>query len=358
MANIIIDTNIFRQANFNLNSASFRILDKYLELFEQEKAKLIIPNIILQEIIKVYKKDLDAKYSAYESSIKKLLKVQYIDDNLTHIKIDIDEQIKIFEKRFKKELNDRFGEQLVIENEAKFVDIKILVKKCINGEPPFSQDGKLGFRDAVIWEVVKNYVNNNMEKTIFISNDSDFINKETKKIHTNLLKELKNEIIVLNDLSELDLKLIIDKEKTKLIHYYAKALEDNALEEILKEFIDSNISDYVRRPIEYDNIELTFFNVNNINIIDIIKYNNNNLIIKVDFNLNLSYDAYIFKYDYYPISDNPNSLGDFEMIDSDWNESMMLASTELEYNISTLLTYNIDDEEIESIEIIDKQRKL
>ena len=358
MANIIIDTNIFRQANFNLNSASFQILDKYLELFEQEKAKLVIPNIILQEIIKVYKKDLVSKYSAYESSIKKLSKVQYINDKFFHIEIDIDEQVKIFKHHFTKELNDRFGEQLVIENEAKFVDITILIKKCINGDPPFSQDGKLGFRDAVIWEVVKNYVNNNIEKTIFISKDSDFINKETKKIHTNLLKELKNEIIVLNNLSELDLKLIIDEEKTKLINYYTKVLKGTTFEEIMKEFIDSNISDYIRRPIEYDNIELTFFNVNNINIIDIIKYNNNNLIIKVDFDLNLSYDAYIFKYDYYPISDNRNSLGDFEMIDSDWNESMMLASAELEYNLSILLTYNVENEEIESIEIVDKRRKL
>ena len=358
MANIIIDTNIFRNNNFNLESASFAILDKYVELFLDEKVKIIMPNIIMQEIKKVYKKDLKEKYSNYQSSVKKMGKVQYIEKEIPSLNIDIEQQAELFIYEFKNDLVDKFGEQIIFEIESDYINFSLIIEKCINGQPPFSSDGRLGFRDCIIWEVIKHYVNDFSEVLIFISKDSDFINKETKTLHASLNAELNKSIKIISELDELDLTTIMSEEESQLITTYQNIFKESFIAEHLKELIIENIDEYIDFPSAYDDVELTEFGIYNPKVINIVEYTNYSHIIKIEFDIEIRYNAFIFKTDYYSMLECKGMLGDFDIEDGNFNDYMALASVDIEYKMNTLFTFNIETEEIEDIQIVDAKRTL
>jgi len=215
-------------------------------------------------------------------------------------------------------------------------------------------DGKLGFRDSLIWEFVKYYVNNYQENVIFISKDSDFINKEDNKLYETLKKELSNDILVYNRLDELDLHTIIEEEYSQLIEKYQDYFDSDLISKTIKDDILDDIRDYVYFPSEYDDNDLTDFVVTNPVVVDIVDYRYNLHIIKIKFELNISYDAYIFKADWYAM--NKRNLGDFETTDEDYNDHYALVSAENTYDMSILLTYNKNTQEIEEFEIVNTQK--
>ncbi|MGO4708202.1 PIN domain-containing protein [Chryseobacterium sp. 2TAF14] len=184
--NIILDTNIFR-ADFFLKSKDFEVLFDYTE---KTHSNIILLDIVLQEIEKLYDEELKEKYEAFKKvnfDLKKLLSEQ----NLELIEIDFEKQKKIFKENLLEKCQISDYNEVFKLDDSVFANI---VKRAIYKEKPFKNNGT-GFKDAILWESIIKYLQHNQyQDIIFISNNvKDFADENNKnKLHPFLVDEIKH----------------------------------------------------------------------------------------------------------------------------------------------------------------------
>ncbi|AVQ98102.1 hypothetical protein OBCHQ24_03300 [Oceanobacillus iheyensis] len=204
---VVLDANVIKK-NFMLTSIDFNNLFDYLI---KTQSRLIIPQIVWEEIQNLYKQELKQRYDDYEDTYSKLnlLLMNSIDNN---VEINVDEKTTRYMDYIKYKL-DLKDEDIVKYKQEYLPEV---VNRAIYRIKPCSLKGE-EFRDTLLWLTVLDVAKDNLdEQLVLIShNTKDFAANNNKELlHPDLRKEVEDlnlEVQYYNSLSQ-----FIQKHATKI----------------------------------------------------------------------------------------------------------------------------------------------
>jgi hypothetical protein len=184
--NIVFDTNIFIQYP-KLSSKEFDVILDYLE---RTKSKIILPQIVLEELPVVYKRNL-IKKSEDANRYLKNLKQFIVGETVSDLQFDPDALTTKFMDNIKNKLKINFDEQVFPYKKEYFQES---IRRSINRIRPCSEKRE-EFRDTILWLSVLDIARLTDERNVvFISgNKKDFLaDAGNGQLHSDLLADVKN----------------------------------------------------------------------------------------------------------------------------------------------------------------------
>ena len=211
---IYLDTNIICQ-DYYFKGATAKL---FLESSKYFPAKIIIPEVVLDEVINRFYEDLNESYAKTIQDIAKLNKLTGKDID---IKLDMVSLVKDYDT-YLKNLIQQY--HIIIEGYPNIAHKK-LVKKALARHKPFKSNGS-GYRDALIWETIYSSLSLRKEKFYFLSANSKDFGREPE-IDPDLFEDSTN----LHDIK------IYNSIKSFMKEIGSKSLER-------KELIDNELATY------------------------------------------------------------------------------------------------------------------
>ncbi len=157
---VVLDTNILVQ-DFWLKSASSVIFFNALNLVP---AKLLIPEIVLHETINKYKENL---IQLVEQNLKTQNELSnHLKDDFRLPPIDIKISTEAYEKYLRSTLQNYNAIILAYPT----IDHKDVVKSILERQKPFRK-GDSGYRDFLIWQILKRLEVHGTEELVFLTNN-------------------------------------------------------------------------------------------------------------------------------------------------------------------------------------------
>ena len=207
---IVLDTNIFRE-DFLMNSFKFKILFDFLKKTE---SKIVVPQIIYQEIDALYRREIEEKISRIEKS-RDFLKKILVGGLKQDIELNINGEVKKYFTYFKERL--KIGEKNIIPYQDNYLDET--VKRALFRIKPCSEKGE-EFRDTLLWLTLLDIASSTDDKrVIFISkNVREFASKDGK-LDTYLFEDAKKRGVTIKYYKSLDDFI---KDKAKQIDFITK----------------------------------------------------------------------------------------------------------------------------------------
>lgn len=235
---IILDTNII------LNDFFFKSNDmkKLLKYNRHEPVDLCITKFNYYEILKKYRDKIRPLVKKVKSTKSDLIKLEASEIiNFEYLKAD-----KIATKY------KNFFDKIIEENNINIIDFPTshditekISLKYFNNKKPFDEN-KVSFQDAIIWESILEYCNDNEPDNIaFISNNhKDFANKDQNSIHEDLAEDVQN-LAYYNSLSA-----FLENEEDNLREYFVDKFEydEQLLKDEIKLFLERN--DYLQNTVD------------------------------------------------------------------------------------------------------------
>jgi len=183
MEHIILDTNIFLKENF----LEGKRIKELLKLSEEEKIKIVLTKITVEEVKNNYRK-LSQQALTNLAIFRKPFESRVLRNNSIgkHLYDRIDK------KEVEKEFNDEF-DAILITSKVLIIDyselnIKNVFDKYFKQEYPFNGgDKKSEFPDAFALELIERWCIENNQKCTIFSSDKDFLNFKSR--HLNITKD-------------------------------------------------------------------------------------------------------------------------------------------------------------------------
>jgi hypothetical protein len=196
---IAIDSNVIFH-DFHLTNPSSQLLLKFAR---ETRTRLLIPRIVLDETFN----NFDREIRLAADSINKLLR----DDSP---KIDINEEITRFKSKFEAKLRKGLNAEILNIPE---IAHDALVKRAMMRKRPFNQQGS-GYRDALIWFSLLEFLKNTNDTICFVTNDiKAFWNDKRDALHPDLIEDLaladlhKESVSIFANVEDLNAKIIKPK---------------------------------------------------------------------------------------------------------------------------------------------------
>jgi hypothetical protein len=181
--NVVLDSNIYC-SDFFMGSKRFEILFDYLK---KTNSKLIVPQIVYQEIAAVYERELLSKMNKFNKSFDDFGRM-LVDKPAEKINVDVKEQSKKYLIYFLNKLNIK--EEGIIPYKDEY--LKDIIKRALLRERPCTEKGE-EFRDVLIWLTVLDSARaSNGKELIFISNNFHQFASKDKALFPTLKKEAEN----------------------------------------------------------------------------------------------------------------------------------------------------------------------
>ena len=189
---IFIDTNLFytRKNTYDFVNRNIdeilHIRDKFNHIFLNNKEIiLLIPDIVLKEVQSIKKEHLVRDFNRFLKNIKTLEEDQFVLD-LKQIKDKFDEKLTLKKDYFIS------SNEIIVPANCNNEYFENILKRAINKQIPFKPRydskkdrdvGDNGFKDAVIWYSIVDYVKNNITEDnnhiiLLTNNKSDFKSDE------------------------------------------------------------------------------------------------------------------------------------------------------------------------------------
>jgi predicted nucleic acid-binding protein len=299
---IIFDSNIYR-GDFLLRSNDFDVLLDYLE---RTNSSIYLPQIILDEIIELYKRALKDRISIVSKAYNNL-KLVLTDESIVVLHQTIDESAE----------SDRYVDY--VKRKFKLSDKNILplketyltevTRRAIQREKPCGEDGQ-GFRDTIIWLTLKDFCLKTKEHQItFISNnDKDFANAEKTELHETLMKECDFLGIRINYFK--GIRDFIEKLSIKIDFitddWLWDTLKIDAFNDLVIDFINANeangLSELIHRTTKHEctgYINVTHANTYSLQSFSVYEMVDGFYIVNATFacEIEVEYEHYIYEYD-------------------------------------------------------------
>jgi len=183
---ITLDTSIFDAQGLKLESG----LLKQLEQFRDSSTKLIISEVVKEEVLShLTEKTKDAKRDI-EKSLKQAKDYWQVED----CKIEDIKKIVFGEREAQEIATERFNRfieatSLEIIEAQNYLIVSVLIQKYFRAEPPFSETGKKKneFPDAIALISLEEWANKNQTKIIVVTSDNDWKNfcKSSERLFAN-----------------------------------------------------------------------------------------------------------------------------------------------------------------------------
>ncbi|EHH0795937.1 PIN domain-containing protein [Vibrio vulnificus] len=235
---IFIDTNIFFN-NWMLRGAHFQLLSNYVL---NTDCTLLVSDVVIKETENKFRGELEKTKKELNNLASKV--GQFTESNFT---IDMS-QLPSESYDFGAIVNSYFPNFETVSCES--VNNEKLVQKAILAKRPFRENEK-GYRDAVIWHSLINYVSEHSvsdDIILITNNSSDFFvkNGESFELHQDLLDDLaelnlSNEFKVYTSLKQF-IGENVNEELHGFVHEDSSDLEERYGEVIEEEFESFAIS--------------------------------------------------------------------------------------------------------------------
>lgn len=341
MKHIILDTNVIYN-DYHLIGTRITAL-----CFSAKNLNHIIyiPEVVIDEFVKQYNEEVDELARSYNSSLKKLIKLKMISSESALIKSShADYEKKVYERL--EELNVK------VLGYPK-ADHKTIVFKELYKKKPF-KDSEKGYRDALIWETVKQFAKGlkGSDKLIFMSeNTKDFAVKGGRGLHEDLEVDLaeaginKKFIVYISSVHKYIEDIIvkqsqqIDQALDSLVK--TGGIEDlDVMENLEIYFTKDSLDVYVRGdyfvdspvyvPDFYDNPEITEIDIPTLSFSSVSKISDDDILIKCEAKVDVEMDFYIYRGDLYLLDDGKEPY----IYDYEWNEHYAAASDTANFYIA------------------------
>lgn len=349
---VVLDTNILFD-NWYLEGPNFTVLERHIKLGQ---SSLVVPEVVVLETKNLFKKQL----------LKHIKSAKEIDRLVPNLKLGSHiPDIEILCAEYEKALHSRFVELGVEVISHSDIPHSSIMSRSLAVRKPFRESDK-GYRDTLLWEVILTKLANNKTKTFFITNNlKDFGQKNKRQLHPDLVddvvmhKLMPDSVCLYTNLKELlDDQIVPHLEKvTKEIleelkrgHYKSFSLNDWFIEN-RNSFISSSdkwIENLLSSTSEFENPEVSYIeDPEKITVENAYNFDDDRVYLDVTALTDVVVDIFIFKSDYYWISEEYNLL----IMEEDWNKHYMWAQLILRLPISFSIIFNILEEKIEEFEI-------
>lgn len=231
---IIIDTNILRQDHL-LRSPKFQVILDYLQ---KTNSHLIIPSVVKQEIIAIFRRQLVELVNQARNVATKIDNWCYDNTPRTDFHINIDGEVSTYES-FLNNLTQGGG-ALELPHQDKFLDE--VIRRQINRTKPANEKGE-EFRDIVIWLSIKEFLRQSKREAAFISqNTKQFAVKDSRELHPDLAAELSVENLRLRYFCSLDEFIHQHSSKVDFItqEWIKQAISQADIESVSSRVIESS----------------------------------------------------------------------------------------------------------------------
>jgi hypothetical protein len=361
---VALDTQVFDSYNFNYKSKVFQTL---IKLVQQEKVKLLLTSITLQEIRAHITEGAELASSAIEQAVKDLhkkrfkpqgdvkrIKIAANSDSLCQFKNAVQTLAPDFEQ-INKELLDQLEEflheidfEMIEVDRVSVVDI---FEKYFSGSPPFGVGKKkYEFPDAFVLLTLQQEAEDRNRIIYLVSGDSDWKN----------FCSLSDDLSLVEKLDEL-LETIIretDSDEVNVCYELFDDQEDEIKEHIEDQFsnldfsIDLSGSSLIEWGSEEVEVEVNSIDIINSSLVNIDDSDEDQpsvifeVVAEINYDARVSYESLEFAI--YDREDDKYYGG--ETIDTVFTESIKL-SVEVTLVLSRDKDYSLCDAEIEDVDI-------
>lgn len=353
MNHIIIDTNVIH-FDFKLSKARIVSLCDTATILGH---KVYIPEVVIYEVVKQYNEIVKEHINSFNKALKKLSELS----SYPIIQTSIDGQ-KIV-SNYRNELGNRIKQLGIGIIPYPNTAHKVMVARELERKEPF-KDSTKGYRDALIWDSVKEHTQKNASQCgiIFLTeNSKDFAAKDKKNLHADLIADCAFQGIPSTSIKLItDVQNFIDKEiigrSTELKEILTKLQNDGSLgsinflqlvqnsisKDMLNNFVSGNdFDDYPGyAPEIYENPEITSIEKVSCSFTTIREISSDTILIQSEVSVQVDLDCFIYRADLPLIDDFKTPT----IIDYEWNDHYLLASDsaifKFQFNILTDTAFN------------------
>ena len=348
MNHIIIDTNVIH-FDFKLSKARIVSLCNTATILGH---KIYIPEIVIDEVVKQYNEIVKEHINSFNKALKKLSELS----SYPIIQTSIDGQ-KIV-SNYRNELGNRIKQLGIGIIPYPNTAHKVMVARELERKKPF-KDSTKGYRDALIWDSVKEHTQKNAPRCgiIFLTeNSKDFAAKDKKNLHADLIADCTFQGIPSTSIKLItDVQNFIDKEiigrSTELKEIlnqlqndgglgsinFLQLIQDSISKDMLNNLVSGNDFDGYPgyAPGIYENPEITSIEKVSCSFNTIREISSDTILIQAEVSVQVDLDCFIYRADL-PLIDNSKIP---TIIDYEWNDHYLLANDsaifKFQFNILT-----------------------
>ncbi|ATF11225.1 DUF4935 domain-containing protein [Brevibacillus brevis X23] len=343
MRHVVLDTNNI-YPDFQMDHGIFKVLFDGVRLAGD---KIYIPEVVFLELLNKFEENLREHIQKANKEIRSVNKLtgnnnQYFNDDYILSSVE----------NYKRVLS-----RIIDDHEIEIIKLPIvqheqLLNRCLKRKKPFSPNGK-GYQDALIWESVLDLAELTQQDVILLTkNTEDFWEKDG--LHRDLIADVAKRKIRENQVKVvIDIKTLTDQYYMQLLNKVAD-LQMNLVafgEQISEELFAEDFSSAdLNAPTEFDDMTfLGFEDIYETKINDNRLLSSGELFIQAEIFGTATFGSYIFKSDYYTLSDD--DLKKIYIQDSDWNDHVMSIGIEKIITLELGVIYDLENKEIKSIEV-------
>ncbi|MCM3569849.1 PIN domain-containing protein [Neobacillus mesonae] len=262
--NIFLDSNILFSDPFFQNNFS----RKFVELVREVKGKLYVSDVVYQEVINNYKKEVRKRRKALGKAhheLNKLLQTK-VDHTVQTDSIYVEELICFYQQLIEE------GYMSVISHTA-FDMFSEIVQRALDNKKPFA-DQKEEFKDTVIWLTYAKFAEQHkMENCFFLSNNTkEFYASDKTSLHSHLLEDTQRftayksieEFLTMESANIQNMQQQDIQEKRQLIQlidwaesHLSESYVQQIIEDTFMKELEWELDDYVRNLSDTELNELT-----------------------------------------------------------------------------------------------------
>ncbi|MBI1938282.1 MAG: DUF4935 domain-containing protein [Ignavibacteriales bacterium] len=274
---VILDTNILRK-DFKMTS---KLFEAFLVFLKKTDSRLVLPEIVVDEILSLYKRELDALNKKYSDVVNKISNTSFITAPKQNLKIDLEKEVTEFNKLILHPPN--IYPTVIIPNKSEH--LKESINILLSAQKPASEK-RNEYRDVLIWLSIKEHLKKRKKlNTSFISANTKEFSDENNQLAPTLIEEVNKLGSCLNYYPSLEEFLKCNADKIEFIDeqwinnnldskevirllsdtlerrdykitQYLERREDNITGEIDINEIDYSVDDYFVIDIDEENIFL------------------------------------------------------------------------------------------------------
>jgi len=194
---VIIDSNIIRASNY-LRSQKFAAVFDYLH---KTRSKLVIPEIVQQEVVASYRRDLRESYEKLQRQASQLKSMCFSGNAKVETDLDVEKEVSAYEAHIQSLIAGQKVQLLPYQDTF----MREVVRRLTERIRPASPKGEES-RDVIIWLSIKEFLKDTPKKEAsFISTDSSaFAAERSTKLHPDLVAELSADGLQLRYFSSTD----------------------------------------------------------------------------------------------------------------------------------------------------------
>lgn len=342
---ILVDTNAIVSSNYKISSPILK------ELLKNGYHKMVISQVCIDESIRNFERKREKSLVDLENAIKEA-KRYGIKINKPVIDYNVDPN---------KTLSEEILELQIKVLRKEMADLELIYRKSIELKKPFKRKNDKeggGFRDNLIWGSYLTYLideHTKYAKIIFVNNDSDFVSRndqglvladdlifdlEENEIDLNKLKVVAN----FRDLNEgfLQPKLPDIKEFNEQLNISIKQILLDVIDNY-RDQIESSIIELLYNQIDGESTEPNILDIETFGPLifprKIGVFDDGSIYIYFTQTFTVPFEYFLSKYEVIDISEER----EISIIDSNWNDYVMLVEEQWFANVGFEVILNIDD---------------